>query len=55
LVKKNEPFVWITPSGMKIKYALGKVTTKRAGLKFIREGSGVQINIINKDKIDVKK
>lgn len=53
--KKNEPFTQVTPSGMKINYALGKVTTKRAGLKFIREGSGVQINIINKDKIDVQK
>src|SRR5882762_6750818 len=40
---------------MKIKYALGKVTTKRAGLKFIRKGSGVQINIINKSEIEVKK
>ena len=40
---------------MTIKFALGKVTTRRAGLKFIREGSGVQINIINKKEIDVKK
>jgi hypothetical protein len=53
--KKNLPFIWVTPSGMKIKFALGKVKTQRAGLKFIREGSGVQINIINKDEIDVKK
>lgn len=39
---------------MKIKYALGKVKTQRAGLNLIREGSGVQINIINKDEIEVK-
>ena len=55
MVKKNEPFILVTPSSMKIKYALGKVTTKRAGLRFIREGSGVQINIINRDEIDIKK
>ena len=55
LGKKNLPFVWVTPSGMKIKFGLGKVKRKRAGLRFIREGSGVQINIINKDEIDVKK
>jgi hypothetical protein len=55
LGKRDLPFIWVTPSGMKIKFALGKVTKKRAGLRFIREGSGVQINIINKDEIDVKK
>lgn len=45
----------MTPTGLKIKFGLGKETTQRAGLKFIREGSGVQINIINKENIDVKK
>jgi len=55
LGKMDLPFVWVTPSGMKIKFALGKVKKKRAGLRFIKEGSGVQINIINKDEIDIKK
>jgi len=55
LGKRNLTFNWETPSGLKIKFGLGKETTQRAGLKFIREGSGVQINIINKEKIDVKK
>lgn len=53
--KRNLTFNWETPSGFKINFGLGKETTQRAGLKFIREGSGVQINIINKEKIDVKK
>ena len=55
LGKRNLPFIWETPSGMKIKFALGKVKTQRAGLRFQRKGSGVQINIIDKNEIDVKK
>jgi hypothetical protein len=53
--KRKIPFIWETPSGLKINFALGTVKTQRAGLKFIREGSGVQINIINKNEVDVKK
>jgi DNA-dependent RNA polymerase len=55
LGKRNLPFIWKTPSGMEISFALGKVKSQRAGLNFLREGSGVRINIINKDEIDVKK
>lgn len=55
LGKRKVPFIWVTPSGMKIKFALGKVKKIRAGLGFIRKGSGVVINIVDKDKIDVKK
>lgn len=54
LGKRNLPFIWKTPSGMKISFALGKVKSHRAG-RFIKESSGVRINIINKDEIDVKK
>lgn len=51
---RDLPFLWETPSGMIISYAVGKVQTLRAGLNFVREGSGVQINTINKDIIDIK-
>ena len=53
--KRNLPLIWVTPSGMKIKFAVGKSIKKRAGLGFIRKGSGTQINIINKNEVDVKK
>lgn len=53
--KCNIPFVWITPAGMKIRFALGKVKNKRAGKGLIKTGSGVQINIIDRSKIDIAK
>lgn len=53
--KCNIPFIWVTPAGMKIKFALGKVITKRAGKGIIQKGSGVQINIIDKSDMDVSK
>jgi hypothetical protein len=49
LGKRNITFNWETPSGLKVRFGVGKETTLRAGLKFIRAGSGVQINIINKE------
>jgi uncharacterized protein YggT (Ycf19 family) len=55
LGKRNLTFNWETPSGLKIKFGLGEETTLRAGLKFIRKGSGVSIKIVNKDKIKVQK
>ena len=53
MAKCNANFVWLTPAGMKIIFALGKVTSKRAGKGIIKSGSGVQINIIDKSKIDI--
>ena len=55
MAKCNANFVWLTPAGMKIRFALGKVTSKRAGKGIIKSGSGVQINIIDKSQIDVHK
>ena len=40
--KINIPFIWITPTGMKIKFGLGKVYRKKAGKEIIKTGSGVQ-------------
>ena len=45
--KSQIPFIWVTPSNMKIRFALGKMTSKRAGKSIIKKGSGIQINIID--------
>ena len=51
----NKPVMWITPSGMKIKYSMSEVISKQISTRIGQKSRKILVNIVNKNKIDKNK